>query len=145
MEMTLKDYEINKSKILEFLHGLKCTGPEFVQLLQVSVPEITFLVFNYIFFRLSDFKFSTQFVSTLIVAAFILFQVSWPRYRSILLQWCRDSIFNISICKRPITAVQFGNSWVKKILTTAKIESGRMPGPIWLSDFEIWLPVCIFR
>ena len=35
MEMTLKDYEINKSKILEFLHGLKYTGPEFVQLLQV--------------------------------------------------------------------------------------------------------------
>ena len=86
MEMTLKDYEINKSKILDFLHGIKYNGPEFVPLLQVDVPEITFLVFNYIFFRFSDFKFSTQFVSTLIVAAFILFQVTWPRYRSILLQ-----------------------------------------------------------
>ena len=81
MERTLKDYEINKSKILKFLHGLKNAGPEFVQLLQVDVPEITFLVFNYIFFRFSDFKFSTQFVSTLIVAGIILFQVSWPHYR----------------------------------------------------------------
>ena len=54
MEMTLKDYEINKSKILEFLHGIKYTGLEFVQLLQVDVPEITFLVFNYNFFFVSQ-------------------------------------------------------------------------------------------
>ena len=76
MEMTLKDYEINKSKIFEFLQRLKYDGPEFVQLLQVDVLEITFFVFIYNFFRFSDFKFSTQFVSTLIVAGIILFQVS---------------------------------------------------------------------
>ena len=73
---------------------------------------------SFFFFRFSDFKFSTQFVSTLIVAGIILFQVSWPRYRWIPLQWCRDSIFNINRCERPTTAVQFGKKkWVKKILT----------------------------
>ena len=56
MEMTLKDYEINKSKILEFLHGIKYTGLEFVQLLKVDVPEITFLVFNYNFFLFLRFQ-----------------------------------------------------------------------------------------
>ena len=68
----------------------------------------------YFFFRFSDFKFSTQFVSTLIVAGIILFQVSWPRYRWILSQWCRDSIFNINRCGRPTTAVQFGKKMGEK-------------------------------
>ena len=45
-------------------------------------------------FFFSDFKFSTQFVSTLCVAWIILFEVSWPRYSSILLQ--RWSHFNIN-------------------------------------------------
>ena len=40
-----------------------------------------FFGFQLYFFRFSDFKFSTQFVSTLIVAGIILFQVSWPHYR----------------------------------------------------------------
>ena len=76
--MTLKDYQSNQSKILEFLHGLKYAGQEFVHLLQVLVSKRIFLVFNCIFFPFSDFKFSTQFVSTLIVAGIILFEVSFP-------------------------------------------------------------------
>ena len=50
MEMTLIDYEINKSKILEFLHGLKYAGPEIVQFLQVNVSQIILFVFTYSFF-----------------------------------------------------------------------------------------------
>ena len=52
MEMTLKDYEINKSKIPKFLHGLKYAGPEIVQFLQIiiNVSEIILFVFSYSFF-----------------------------------------------------------------------------------------------
>ena len=90
--MILKDYEIDKSKILEFLHGLKYAGPEIIEFLQVNVSEIILFVFSYSFFHFSDFKFSTQVVSTLTVTGIILFEVSWPHFRSILLQWCCDSI-----------------------------------------------------
>jgi len=31
-------------------------------------------------------------------------------------------------------AVQFGNNWMKKIPSAAKIERGRRPSTIWLSE-----------
>ena len=62
MEMTHEDYQINKSKILEFLHGLKYAGPEFAELLQNNVSERICLVFNYIFFfvQISNFLLSSS-------------------------------------------------------------------------------------
>jgi len=41
----------------------------------------------------------------------------------------------ICICnQKGLHAVQFGNSWIKKIPRTAKIGRGRRPSPIWLSE-----------
>ena len=38
------------------------------------------------------------------------------------------------VCVIGLHAVQFGNNWMRKILSTAKIGRGRRPSPIWQSE-----------
>ena len=55
---------------------------------------------------------------------------------------CKSQIFNeycwtwseLFVYVIGLHAVQFGNNWMKKIPRTAKIERGRRPNPIWLSE-----------
>ena len=43
-------------------------------------------------------------------------------------------IFNSFVYVIGLHAVQFGNNWMKKIPSTAKIGRFRRPSPIWLSE-----------
>ena len=51
------------------------------------------------------------------------------RYRQ-----CISDVNKVLVYVIGLHAVQFGNSWMKKIPRTAKIGRGRRPSPIWLSE-----------